>query len=79
VAWARFSRNVEYRRPGRNIAFSVVAHPQPQRAPRDVVAHAVQLGAAVEVEGMTRTDVAASGNVNGVEAIRARRAPMRRK
>ena len=50
MAKAIFHRDFEFRRPRKNFAKSVKAHPEPQTLPKDVVDAAVAAGAAEIVE-----------------------------
>lgn len=66
MAWAIFTREVNYRRP-RGLSFNVQPSPEPQSRPRDLVNYAIEHGWAEEVDAPSRSKAKARKSKTGAE------------
>jgi hypothetical protein len=65
MAWAIITKPFEYRRPGKNVSFSLRANSKPQQLPQDVVEHAKSIDAGREVKAPTKGDAPRSAGLEG--------------
>ena len=56
MAWALINAPFEYRRPGKNVSFSVRPMKVAQQLPHDVVLYAIEKKFGVEVEAPTKEE-----------------------
>lgn len=65
MGWAIINKAFEYRRPGKNVSFSVRVSDKPQQLPQDVVDHAIAIKAGEQVKAPTKRDAPRSAGVEG--------------
>lgn len=70
MAWALITTGFDYRRPGKNVSFSVSAAKVAQPLPHDVVAYAVEKKFGIEVAAPNRQEAPPAA---GVEKVRSKR------
>ena len=64
MAWAIITKAFEYRRPGKNVSFSVRASDKAQQLPDDVVEHAIAIDAGTKTKAPVKGEAPPSAGID---------------